>query len=208
MDDSEMVTTGIVTMELGETHPEMMYESWSPEEYMKDAKKEEDDFGYYVDMLRGYMNCDTKIMSLAILDGILDKIEYENTQSMSPLRKGQPGDVIYECPQEPVKAKNIPIPMPTPILPHTGKLFCDLSNAAVPVSTVGANLRYVDINLSTGTALRNVDPLEWGSGLNKQVKPCDPPATPSNQNTHNLRQNTVNNFVKRLDSPQEMKKIL
>ena len=40
MDDSEMVTTDIVTMELGETHPEMMYESWSPEEYMKDDKKE------------------------------------------------------------------------------------------------------------------------------------------------------------------------
>ena len=190
-----MVTTGTVTMELGGTHPEIMYESWSPEDYLKDAKKEEDDFGYYMDMLRGYMNCDTKIMSLAILDGILDKIEYENNKSISPLRKGQPGDVIFECPPKPVKAKNIPIPMPTPILPHIGKLFCDLSNAAVPVSTVGANLRYVDINLSTGTALRNVDPLEWGSGLNKQVKPCDPPhppATPHNQNTHNLRHNTVN----------------
>ena len=37
-----------------------------------------------MDMLRGYMNCDTKIMSLTILDGILDNIEYENTQLMSP----------------------------------------------------------------------------------------------------------------------------
>ena len=142
---------------------------------MKEAKKEEEDFGYYVNMPRGLMNFDNKIMSLNILDGILEKIKYENIQPVTTLKKGQPGNVINEQPLDTPKSNNIPIPLPTPILPSTGKLFCDLSNAAVPVSTAGANLRYVDTKLSTGTALRNVDPLEWGSGLNKQVKPCGHP---------------------------------
>ena len=55
------------------------YEYQNPEMIMMEARKEEQDFGYYVDMLRGVMNIDNKIMSLKILDGILDDMSYHHT---------------------------------------------------------------------------------------------------------------------------------
>ena len=53
-----------------DAHPET--EFLSHEMVLKEPKKEEEDFGYYVDMMRGLMNCDIMIPSLNILDGILD----------------------------------------------------------------------------------------------------------------------------------------
>ena len=220
-DDRRMDVSSLETAEPDDAQPEMPYtgkeygRDSNPEQYMMDVQKEEQELGYYVDMLRGLRDIDNKIMSIELLDEILDNIRYEITTP--------PSDQIDEMinkqtppPTTPLVVKNTRIPkitnnIPSPILPNPGKLFCDPSNATMPVSIVGANLRYVDMNLSTGTALRNVDPLHWGSGLNKQVKssgfqPTQPTPLPPTEKSR-ITMNLMQNFVTKLKSPQKMKNL-
>ena len=52
-------------------------------------------------------------------------------------------------------------PTPTPVLPKAENLTCYQSNTGGPYGLPGEKIRYVGINLPTGTSLRNVDQWSW-----------------------------------------------
>ena len=73
-------------------------------------------------------------------------------------------------------------PTPTPVLPKAENLPCYQSNTVGPYGLPGEKLRYVGINIPTGTSLRNVDHWSW---LKKH------PKVSPHTNQHQPTQNTL-----------------
>ena len=160
--DATTTKDGMITTTTPQLEQEM-----TPEMVRDLMMSEESEFGYYLDMKRGYLDADSKMFALDIMNGILE-IVYMDVQT------GQ---------SNPPTPQPTTPPPPPPILPTPSRLHCDTSNSVEFLHSIGANLRYVDTPVSTGTALRNVVPIQFGTVLNKHASPSGSSPTP-NTPTH------------------------
>ena len=181
-------------------------------------------FGYYLDLKRGWTDCENKIIALETVDTILEKVwlilepDCEHLES-SPVENIPKEGAVHKSRND-LADQNTPTDtetghsnpqnsqMPPPILPPFSDLYSDQVNSSRSVNLLGANLRYVDN--STGTAHRNAGTLKCDPRLNKLAKSegsPTPPHPPVARTPQKMASKIMDKFIKRRTTPQKLQKL-